>query len=127
MKKRLLWIAGAALAVAAMVSLRTSRAQEELDPLKVASDTHKLLFENRFVRIIGAQVPPGKIEPKHRHPHGVSVFLADYDIEQRTFPGGRLSKAHRAFGTVIWNEAVVHEVKNVGKTASNVIRIELKN
>ena len=122
------WVAvcGLGLAMTAGLSLRVSSAQEELDPLKVAADTHRLLFENQFVRVIGAQVPPGAVEPKHRHMRGVTVHLADYDVEQKTFPDGKTSRGHRSFGAVTWSEAGVHEVKNVGTTPSHAIRVELK-
>ena len=100
--------------------------QEELDPLKVASDTHKLLLENKFVRVISAKVPVGSLEPKHKHPRGVTVYLADYTIEQKSFPDGKMTRSDRKFGTVSWSDAVVHEIRNVGKTPSHSIRVELK-
>lgn len=100
--------------------------QEELDPVKIMPDTHKLLFENKLVRVIEAKVPPGGVERKHKHPQGVTVYLADYTIEMKTLPDGKVSRHERKFGTVSWGDAVVHEVKNVGKTASHAVRIELK-
>ncbi len=66
MKRR--YACGLALLAAcgAAVSLVGSApAEEELDPLKVAGDTHKLVLENAFVRVIEAKVPPGKVEAKH--------------------------------------------------------------
>lgn len=92
----------------------------------VAKDTHKLLFENNFVRVIEAKVPAGKTEPRHKHPRGVTVYLASYEIEQKTFPDQKLARAQRKFGTVTWSDAVVHEVRNVGKTESYSVRVELK-
>jgi hypothetical protein len=118
------------LAAAGLLLISTprlfSRPEESLDPLKVASDTHKLLFENKLIRVIEAKVPVGSKEPKHSHPHGLTVYLANYDIEQKSFPDGKVSRSHRAFGTVSWGEATVHEITNVGKTKSHSIRIELK-
>jgi hypothetical protein len=116
------------LIAAAGILLLASRgsSQEELDPLKVAPDTHKLLFENRFLRVIQAKVPAGHFEPKHRHPHGITVYLADYTVEQKSFPDGRTSRADRKFGSVTWSDAIVHEVKNVGRSDSHAIRVELK-
>ncbi len=125
MRKRSLWILPVA-AVALIVFASRGSSQEELDPLKVAPDTHKLLFENRFLRVIQAKVPAGHVEPKHRHPHGITVYLADYTVEQKSFPDGRTSRGDRKFGTVTWSDAIVHEVMNVGKTASHAVRIELK-
>ena len=106
--------------------LSPAHSAEELDPLKVASDTHSLLYENAFVRVISAKVPPGKTEPKHKHPRSVTVYLADYDIESKTFPDNMVSRAHRTFGKVSWSDATVHEIHNVGQTPSHAIRIELK-
>ena len=121
------WIAAGAVLTAGvwMVAPRAT-SQEELDPVKVAAETHKLLFENQFVRVIQAKVPPGSVEPKHRHPRGVTVYLADYSIDQKTLPDGKVTRADRKFGTVTWSEAIVHEVRNTGQTASHAIRIELK-
>ena len=79
----------------------------------------------RFM-IVEAKVPPGKLEPKHRHPKGVTVYLANYTVEQKSFPDGRVTRGERKFGTVTWADDVVHEVKNVGQTPSHAVRIELK-
>ncbi len=113
------------LAAAAWMIL-PARPAEELDPLKVAADTHTLLYQNAFVRVISSKVPPGKTEPKHQHPRSVTVYLADYDIESKTFPDNKVARGHRTFGTVTWSDATVHEIRNVGKTGSHAIRVELK-
>jgi hypothetical protein len=61
MKKILIAVAIVALLV---VCWRWSAAiPQDLDPLNVAADTHKLVFENRFVRVLEVHVPPGKTEP----------------------------------------------------------------
>ena len=111
--------------LALMVS--TAPAEENLDPLIVAADTHKLVLENAFVRVIESKVPAGKLEPKHKHPHGLTVYLANYTIEQKTFPDGKVTQHERKLGMVNWSESVVHEVRNIGKTPSHAIRIELKH
>jgi hypothetical protein len=99
---------------------------KDLDPLKVTPQTHKLLFENQFVRVIESTVPTGGTEPQHGHPHSVTVYLADADTEIKTFRNGKTSRVHRTAGTAGWSEAKVHEIKNVGATFSHNIRIELK-
>jgi hypothetical protein len=104
---------------------RLIRAQD-LDPLRIMPNTHKLLFENRFVRVIESKVPAGAKEARHGHPHCVTVYLADVDVEIRTFPDGKTSRVHRTAGTAGWSEATLHEVRNVGSTSSHNIRIELK-
>ena len=76
MKKILIAVAIVALLV---VCWRWSAAvPQDLDPLNVAADTHKLVFENRFVRVLEVHVPPGKTEPLHQHGRrvgGLSVGL----------------------------------------------------
>lgn len=127
--RKLLVCSLAFCASVAAVGLLTTRAPagEDLDPLKVTADTHKLVFENSFVRVIEAKVPAGQQEPKHSHPHGLTVYLANYTIEQKKFPDGKVTKHERKFGTVAWSEAIVHEVKNISATPSHAIRIELKH
>jgi hypothetical protein len=84
------------------------------------------LFENEYLRVIEAKVPAGKDEPRHSHPHGITVYLADYEVETKTLPDNKVARSSRTFGTVTWSEAVVHEVKNVGNSPSHAVRIELK-
>jgi hypothetical protein len=105
---------------------RSSLAQDGLDPVKLMPDTHKVVFENFFVRVIEGHVPAEGVELKHRHPNNVLVFLADFDAEVRTFPEGNWIHLHRTFGTATWNEASVHEVKIGANAPSHTIRVELR-
>ena len=126
MKKRM--AVAACFAVLALLAARAVRpqAQDPLDPLKVAPDTHKLAFENAFVRVLDVRVPPGSIEKRHRHPHGMSVYFTDWTVKVTI--DGRPPEVHeRKSGTFAWNEAVTHTVENVGKTEGHVLRIELKH
>jgi len=98
---------------------------DDLDPLKVAGDTHKLAFENAFVRVLDVHLPPGKLEPMHRHPHGLSVYFHDWDAQVTV--RGKAPETHpRKAGSFAWSEAVVHEVRNASKTEAHILRIELK-
>jgi hypothetical protein len=69
-----------------LIAGRSSSAQDDLDPVKLMRDTHKVLVENAFVRVIEGRVPAGGFEPKHRHPHCVLANLADFDVEVRAYP-----------------------------------------
>jgi len=109
-----------------LIAGRPTPAQEDLDPVKMMPDTHKVLFENTCVRVIHGRVSAGGMEPKHRHPHNVMIYLADFDAEIKTYPDGKWSRVHRTFGTATWNEATVHEVKIVGNAPSHTVRVELK-
>ena len=123
-RRTLVLTAGAAIVVAAVVS-GSQQKDDSLDPVRVAPDTHKVAFENMFVRVLEVRIPPGSIEPRHRHPHGLSVYLTDWDTKA-TIDGKPSQVAHRKSGTFAWSDAVVHTVQNVGPTEGHVLRIELK-
>ena len=99
---------------------------DELDSLKACKDTQKLIFENQFVRAIDDRIPAGVAEPKHRHAHGLTITLSDWDSESVAYPSGQTSRRHAILGEVRWTEPLVHEVRNFGKTESHTVRIELK-
>ena len=112
--------------IALAVAARPSASQPDDDVLKVIPENYKLLFENAFVRVIEARVPPGTVEPPHRHMRGVSVCMTEYTIESRAVPNGEWVRSQRKLGTVYWSEASLHQLRNVGATQSHTIRIELK-
>ena len=99
---------------------------DEQDVLKVIPDNYKLLFENAFVRVIEARVPPGTEEKPHRHMRGVSICMTEYTVESRILPDGQWMRSDRKHGTVYWSESSLHVLRNVGKTTSHTIRVELK-
>jgi len=105
---------------------RSAAQQEELDPLIVCKDTDKLVFENAFVLVTEERVAPGVAQRKHRHLHGVTVSLSDYDVTRTTYPDAQTVHVHTDFGQVRWSEAVIHQTANVGKSEQRVVRIELK-
>jgi quercetin dioxygenase-like cupin family protein len=125
MRKKALLAAALAAAVLAGRLVLSQPTDDPLDPVRVAGDTHRLAFENQFVRVLDVHLPPGKIEPRHRHPHGMSVYFTDW--EAKVTPEGKPTEVHpRKAGTFAWNEAVIHTVQNAGKTEGHILRIELK-
>ena len=116
-----------ALAVCVLAAVAwPASSQQDDDVLKVIPENYKLLFENAFVRVIEARVPPGTVEPPHRHLRGVSVCMTEYTIESKALPDGNWVRSERKLGTVYWSESSLHQLRNVGKTQSHTIRIELK-
>jgi hypothetical protein len=112
--------------LAALVSWRFATAlPEDLDPLKAAPDTHKLAFENAFVRVLEVRVPPGKTEPMHSHSRRVVVYLSDFHT-RTTIRGAQPEDNLRKAGLVRWSEPLVHTVENIGQTEGHVISVELK-
>jgi len=126
MKRARVWMSVGAI-VAALLAMRlNSWGQEDLDSLKVCGDTQKLVFENALVRVIDDVIPPGVSEPRHRHPRGVVIVLADAQTETRTSPDSPWRKGMNKFGAVNWSEPTVHEVRNVGVAPTHFIRIDVK-
>ena len=118
---------GLSILLLAAVELKRSFAQgEELDPVKLAPDVQRVVFENALVRVTEERMPPGRGVPKHRHYRGITVALADYQMEQKMYPSGRIIHSNRHFGEINWTETIIHEARNVGKTNQYVVRIELK-
>ena len=118
-------LAAATIVIAATALSRAQSTSDPLDPVRVAPDTHKVAFENAFVRVLEVHIPPGSIEPRHRHPHGLSVYFSDWDAKV-TVDGKDAQVNHRKSGTFAWSDAVIHTVQNVGQSEGHVLRIELK-
>ena len=124
-KKKVLLAVAVGAAVLAGRLVLSQPADDALDPVRVAADTHRVALENQFVRVLDVHLPPGKVEPRHRHPHGMSVYFTDW--EAKVTPDGQPTEVHpRKAGTFAWNEAVVHTVRNAGTTEGHILRIELK-
>jgi quercetin dioxygenase-like cupin family protein len=126
MTRRSLALVAAMAVIAATAFSQTQPTNDVLDPVRVAADTHKVAFENAFVRVLEVRIPPGKSEPRHRHPHGLSVYFSDWEAKV-TVDGKEAQVNQRKTGTFAWSEAVVHTVQNVGKSEGHVLRIELKH
>jgi hypothetical protein len=120
--------ASAVLALAIVFAWQRASAQtDDQDVLKVIPENYKLIIDNSFVRVLEARIPAGTEEKPHRHLKGVSVCLTEYTLESRTLPDGQWVRNDRKSGTTYWSDAGLHQVRNVGKTESHTIRIELKH
>ena len=128
MRKRLALVLSCAAVIAAVVFVRArvTAAQADDDVLKVIPENYKLIIDNAFVRVLEAHIPAGTEEKPHRHMKGISVCMTEYTLESRIMPDGKWTRNERKLGTVYWSEASLHQVRNVGKTDSHTIRIELK-
>ena len=119
-------LATAAIVITVTAFAATQSKDDPLDAVRAAPDTHKVAFENAIVRVLDVHVPPGSVENRHRHPHGLSVYFTDWTVKV-TVDGGAPEVRERKSGTFAWNEAITHTVENVGKTEGHVLRIELKH
>ncbi len=123
--KRFVVLVGA-IALVVLIARPAISQDDRQDVLKVIPENYKLLFENGFVRVIEARVPPGTEEKPHRHLRGVSICMTEYTVESRILPEGQWVRSERKLGTVYWSESSLHILRNVGNTTSHTIRVELK-
>jgi quercetin dioxygenase-like cupin family protein len=124
-RKSILIVVVLTVAATGLARVARSQAPDPLDPVRVAPDSHRIAFENQFIRVLEVHIPAGKTEPRHRHPHGLSVYFTNWDARV-TVDGGKPDVRRRAAGSFAWSDAVVHTVENVGKTEGRILRIELK-
>lgn len=113
-RRKFLRTIGSALPIIA-TTVQISLAQDKsgfpdgYDAVQAAPDSHKVIFENRLVRVLEVTVPsPGKTEPMHHH-HRPSFFL-DWDRGGMT-PHVRY---HRPDGSVR-DEPSIHRPVHPGK------------
>ena len=130
-RKKLLKVFCGCVAITIVVLLMWARASasqtDDLDVLKVIPENYTLIIDNPFVRVLEARIPAGTEEKPHRHLKGVSVCLTEYALESRILPDGPWIRNERKVGVTYWSDASLHQVRNVGKTESHTIRIELKH
>ena len=119
MKKKIALTTVTLLILVVTWKVASATRQGNLDPLKVAGDTHKLVFENTFVRVLEVHVPPGKTEPMHEHGRRVVVYLSDFHT-RTTERGKQPVENLRKRGLVRWSDPIVHTIQNIGKTEGHM-------
>lgn len=82
-------------------------------------------FENEFVRVFEARLPPGGKVPMHSHPARVTRSLAPYKMKF-SYPDGTSKVLDRKGGEVAWHEATSHAAENIGTTEFHVMGVEVK-
>jgi quercetin dioxygenase-like cupin family protein len=96
------------------------------DPLRVASHSHKLLLENKFVRVLLFHLIPGQRTRPHYHPDHVSYVLSGGFLRE-TLPNRRvISRAWRGRQTK-WVEGGTRTVQNTGMSEVRLLMVELKS
>ena len=109
----------------AMVLCGAARAAEDLDAPKADPKHHKVEFENEWVRIVRAVIPPHEKTEMHGHPNLVSVFLTDADLKVIA-PDGKVSEAHAKKGSATWRGPTAHVAENIGDKPVEQILVEPK-
>jgi quercetin dioxygenase-like cupin family protein len=111
----------------AMVLCGAARAAEDLDAPKADPKHHKVEFENEWVRIVRAVIPPHERTAMHDHPSLVSVILTDADLKV-TAQDGKVSEVHAKKGSASWRGPTTppHVAENIGDKPYEQILVEPK-
>lgn len=99
---------------------------KQFDAVKVSAKTHRILFENDKVRVLGVTIQPGEKEPLHTHSYP-SVTITEKPSRIRYYDAqGNVLEEIQVEG-IFWLESVgLHMAENVGKGVFRGYRIELK-
>ena len=95
------------------------------DPLQMAPDHYKVVFENERVRVLSFHSSPGDKWGLHSHPDAVTVSLSDYKL-RNVVPGSEPTVIERKRGEAYWIPARSHTGENIGTTDMDSIIVELK-
>lgn len=98
------------------------------DPVKMLPKSYRVALENDRVRVLEYLSRPGLGvcgRGRHYHPAHVDVILTE--IRAKVVEDGKSTDATAKAGDVFWFDAEWHEVENVGKTATRVYMIEIKD
>ncbi len=106
---------------------------EALDALTAAPRHHKLLLENKFVRVIDTLIPPGEITAVHTHQWPASLYIISwsdfirYDDKENIVLDSRTLARLPSSSTALWSEPLTpHALKNIGDGDIHIISVELK-
>jgi hypothetical protein len=95
------------------------------DPIQVAPNNYKVVFENARVRVLSFHARPGEKWGLHAHPDAVVVSLDQYKV-RNVVPGAEPTVREAKRGDVAWIPARSHTGENIGETDMDCILVELK-
>ena len=72
--------------------MASERWPPQLDALIAARQHHKLLFENEWVSVLDASIPPGEITALHTHNMPASLVVVSWSNFIRFDPEGNIAR-----------------------------------
>lgn len=106
----------------------------DLDALTAASQYHRLLLENEFVRILDTEIPPGETTPLHTHRWPAAHYVLSWsDFVRRDSDGvvlldTRQTDFNRNSPQALWGAPLAaHTLENVGSVPLHIISVEIKS
>ncbi len=119
---RKIFLASLMLLVMTVFMVRISSAA---DPLEVAPDMYKLVYENDRVRVMQVTFQVGEKIAEHSHPDHF-VYVLEGDNLQITKADGTVTDAAVKVGDIIWLNAETHSAVNTGTTPVRLLVTEFK-
>ena len=98
---------------------------QEYDPLRVAPNKYKVVFENDRVRVLAFHGRPNEKWGLHAHPDAVVISLSEYTV-RNVIVGAEPTVRQGTPGDVAWSPAKLHTGENIGSTDMDCILVELK-
>src|SRR3989338_1886534 len=95
------------------------------DPLEVAPDMYKLVYENERVRVMQVRFPVGGKIAEHSHPDHFVYVLEGGNLQIVKADGSAADVAVQE-GEIVWLEAETHSATNTGTTPVRLLVTELK-
>ena len=95
------------------------------DPIQVAPNNYKVVFENERVRVLSFHAPPGEKWKLHSHPDQIVVSLDPYKV-RNVVAGAEPTVRQTKRGDVKFIPATSHTGENIGETDMDCIIVELK-
>lgn len=95
------------------------------DPVQVAPNVYKVLFENERVRLLEVRIRPGDSSAMHSHPDYLVYSLGDNKVTFRS-PSGESAEVELKTGEVMWREAEEHSAENRATADVAALLFELK-
>lgn len=112
-------------ALLAAAFLAQSSLAASLDPLSVAPEMYRKLFENGQVRVMEVTFAPGGRIALHSHPDHF-VYVVEGGTLRITDDVGKVTDATVSPGQVLWFDAQAHRAENTGGTQVRLTVTELK-
>lgn len=98
---------------------------DDMDPMKVSADMHKLVKDTLNIRAMMFTAKPGQSTPKHSHPDH-AIYVIEGGKAEFTEQDGTKQMRELTKGMSRINPATTHGFKNVGNNTIKVLVVEVK-
>ncbi|MEQ1884907.1 MAG: hypothetical protein ABL967_07580 [Bryobacteraceae bacterium] len=101
---------------------------EKLDPVVTDPKHYQVEFENQYARVIRVKIGPHEKLALHKHPDtkAVVAHLTDFTVKQTDEAGKTTQNTYKARLVRFADAAPAHVEENLGDSAVELIRVELK-